>query len=129
MNSAKLYKYIIPLLVIATVLSISCAPVFAQRPQISKLVATQLYVYPQGKTEITCIATAPEGEKLSYSWTCSDGSLEINDATVTWTAPNKYGDFHIMVIAEDSKGNSDQATISIGVVVNEHPFVCPSCPR
>ncbi len=128
MSSVKTFKYVIPLLILATVMGISCSPVFA-KPHITKLEATQLYVYPQGKTEITCIATAPEGERLNYKWTCSDGSLEVNGDTVTWTAPNKYGEFHIMAVAEDEKGNSDEASITIGVVVNEHPFVCPSCKR
>jgi len=35
---------------------------------------------------------------------------------VTWRAPNSYGDYHVMVIAEDTNGGSTQATLTLSVV-------------
>jgi hypothetical protein len=88
--------------------------------QISKLEASTLYVYPKGKTTLNCLVSDPEGDDLTFKWSCTDGELTGSGPVVTWKAPNQYGEFHIMVIAQDTNGNSDEATVTIGVIVNEY---------
>jgi hypothetical protein len=119
------------LLIIAALLSLAaCLPVHANNPHITTLEAQYSAVYPQGKTDITCTATAPDGEALNYIWINTEGTITGSGEKVTWKAPNKYGEFPIMVTVSDASGNKDSATISIKVVVNENPQTgCPSCRR
>ena len=98
----------------------SCSSNRNRPPKISGIEASTMYVYPKGKSTINCIVTDPEGDDILFKWSCSDGEFFGSGPVVTWKAPNQYGDFHIMVIAEDSNGNSDQATLTIGVIANEN---------
>lgn len=115
-------KTVIPviLIIIGTLLFTSCTAPHNNVPQISEIEASTLYVYPKGKTTLNCIVSDPEGDDITFKWSCTDGELTGSGPVVTWKAPNRYGDFHILVIAQDSNGNSDEATVTIGVIVNEN---------
>jgi hypothetical protein len=65
---------------------------------------------------------------MTFTWSCADGSFVGSGPIVTWNAPNAYGDFHIMVIVEDSSGKSSQATITIHAIVNTNEQGCSTCP-
>ena len=108
------------IMITGTLLCTACSPAGNGAPQISGLEASTLYVYPMGKSTINCIVSDPEGDDITFKWSCSDGEFTCTGPIVTWKAPNKYGDFHIMVIVQDSNGNSDQETLSIGVLVKEN---------
>lgn len=122
---------IILIILIAVVLNLfACKIALNRPPQIAALKASDLYIYPTGTTELQCIVTDPEGDKISFRWSANDGSFTGNGPVVTWKAPNKYGDFHIMVVVDDINGNSSRATVTIKVVVNENQQQgCSSCPR
>jgi len=125
-------KFVIMLtiLIIITSFVSACTVSMNQSPKISSLEASHMYVYPMGKTELQCIAVDPDGDNINFKWSCTDGTFIGTGPIVTWKAPNAYGDFHIMVIAEDSKGSSSQANLTIGVVFNENQNQgCKSCPR
>jgi FlaG/FlaF family flagellin (archaellin) len=107
----------------------ACLPIHAGGPQITSLEATHLYLYPTGKTELTCTTSAPDSEQLTYVWVSTEGTFEGTGDKVTWKAPNKYGEFHIMVTATDGQGNKDDDSITITVVVNENQATCPTCRR
>jgi hypothetical protein len=108
------------LTITCTLLGTACSPSGDKGPKISKLEASTLYVYPKGKSTISCIVSDPEGEDITFKWSCSDGEFFGSGPVVTWKAPNKYGDCHIMVIAQDTHGNNDEAAVTIGVIVNEN---------
>ena len=109
---------------------IACTLSMNQPPRISKLKATNLYVYPTGTTELQCIASDPEGDTIDFKWSSDNGSFTGSGPVVTWKAPNEYGDSHIMVIVDDSTGNSSKATITVKVVYNENQNQgCSSCSR
>jgi hypothetical protein len=114
-----LYALVV-LTVTGTLLCTACSTTGNKAPHISGLEASTLYVYPTGKSTIDCIVSDPEGDDITFKWACSDGEFIGSGPVVTWKAPNKYGDCHIMVIAQDTNGNSDQATLTIGVLVNEN---------
>lgn len=107
----------------------ACNTMDPNSPHISSLEATHLYVYPMHTTELTCTASAPEGGSLTYVWVSTEGNFEGTGEKVTWKAPNKYGEFHIMVTVTDSQGNKDNSSITITVVYNENQTGCPSCNR
>jgi len=120
---------IIIILIISSLVS-ACNISVNQSPKISSLEADTMFVYPMGKTELQCIAADPDGDDMTFKWSCNDGTFTGTGPIVTWKAPNAYGNFHIMVIVEDSKGSSSQANLTIGVVVNKNQNKgCNSCPR
>jgi hypothetical protein len=107
-------------------LTSSCTLSVDQSPKIS---SDTLYVYPLEKAELECVASSPKGDALTFKWSCIEGTFKGIGPVVTWMAPNNYGKFHIMVIAEDSKGNSSQKIVTIEVVANENQQQgCSTCP-
>jgi hypothetical protein len=125
-NNCRLFLWV---LLIGALLLSSCVPVVNKPVKITEIEAKNKALYVQMDTELTCFATSQTGDKLTYKWSCDDGKLSGEGQKITWTSPNAYGDFHIMVIAQDTKGNSDQATTTIKVVYNPEPFECPSCKK
>lgn len=83
---------------------------------ISSLEADNPSVYPKGASDIKCIVTAPVGDTVQYTWSSDGGSLTGDGSAVEWTAPNDYGDFHVMVTAKDNNGGSAQAVLTVSVV-------------
>ena len=90
-----------------------------QPPLISSLEAKYMNIDPLWNTEINCVASDPEGDKLSFKWSSTGGNFIGDGPTVTWAAPKEYGDYPITVIATDSNGNSTKATLTIGVVARK----------
>lgn len=91
---------------------------------ISSLEAQYMDVYPRGASEIKCVTSNPEGGDVQLRWSSTGGTLTGAGDTVTWQAPNAYGDYHIMVVAEDSNGESAEAVITISVVPRPYRGCC-----
>ena len=85
-------------------------------PVISSLEIDYINVYPGGASEIECVAADPEGEEVQFRWSSDGGRLTGDGSTVRWEAPNDYGDYHIMVVAQDGNGGSAQTTLTLSVV-------------
>ena len=68
-----------------------------------------------GKTRIVCEVSDPNGDNLTYEWTALGGAIDGNTSSVTWTAPDKGGDFDITVIVSNSKGGSATGNVIINV--------------
>ena len=126
LHSNKLAIFLTVSLVVLLLLT-GCAISANQSPRVSSIKADTKYVYLKGQAELECIALDPEGDAMTFTWSCTEGTFIGSGPIVTWQAPNAYGDFHIMVAVEDSKGNNSKATITIGVVVNENQE-CQTCP-
>jgi hypothetical protein len=108
----------------------SCTLSQNQSPKISSLTADTLYVYPMAKAELQCVASAPQGDAVTFKWSSTEGTFTGTGPAVRWNAPNNYGKFHIMVIVEDSKGRSSKDTITIEVVPHENDQQgCSTCNR
>ena len=86
-----------------------------RNPVISSLVANPVTVPPQGKSTITCIASDPDDDVLSYSWKASDGSITGVGDTVTWVAPDREGTSTITVTVNDSEGGQNVDGVSVTV--------------
>ena len=92
--------------------------------EITSLRAEHEDVYPVGNTKIECIVSNAKGDTIDYKWTCTGGSFSGSDSVVTWIAPNAYGDYHIMVIAEDGENGKDQSTLTLNVVARPESTSC-----
>jgi len=67
---------------------------------------------------ITCIASDPDGDHLTYNWTVNAGSFEgdTSGPSVTWRAPSST-DIYIVIGCEVSDGKGGEDSESINIVV------------
>jgi predicted secreted protein len=86
-----------------------------QNPKIASTVAEPATIGLGGTTLITCIASDPDGDAISYSWQASEGQVSGVGNKITWIAPAKNGSFSINVTVSDSKGGTTQGTAVVNV--------------
>jgi len=94
-----------------------------QPPVISSLTAAQMQVYPNGNTEIQCVAMDADGDKIDFKWACTGGSFTGVGPIVTWKAPENYGTYDVTVVVEDGKGGMVQASLTMTVGANQPPQI------
>ena len=101
----------------SAVASVTISVVSNQDPEILSLVADPSVVSPQGKSTITCVASDPDGEALTYLWKASAGSITGEGDVVTWVAPDMGGESTITVTVSDGKGgqNAEQVSVTVSV--------------
>ena len=92
--------------------------------QITSLVAEHPAIYPLGNTRINCTAMSRDGSLLNYTWSCTDGKIIGSGTQITWEAPRTYGDFHIMAMVDDGKGNSINKVVTVTVIVRDPSACC-----
>jgi len=88
-------------------------------PVISNLSANPPSVDINQPTTITCIASDPDGDPLTYDWTVNAGSFEgdTSGPSVTWRAPSST-DIYIVVGCEVSDGKGGEDTGTLNIIVN-----------
>jgi hypothetical protein len=85
-------------------------------PTITSLTPDAEQTTPSGSVQVTCTASDPDGDQLTYEWTATAGSLSGTGAVVSWTAPQAVGMYSITVVATDGYGGEAEKSISLGVV-------------
>jgi hypothetical protein len=89
-----------------------------QSPSITSLTANPDSLTPPVHTStITCIASDPDGDTLTYSWSMSGGSKSGTGSTITWIAPVGGGTFTVTVTVDDGNGGTASEDVEISVVV------------
>lgn len=68
-----------------------------------------------GTATITCEASDPDGDELTYTWSAERGNISGEGSIVTWVAPNEYGTFTITVTVTDGRGG--EASDEIAIIV------------
>ena len=120
-NQTKwLARLIIP--VVAIFLISGCAPA-NQLPVISSLTADEEQVSPSGNCQVRCVASDPDGDELSYTWSASGGNISGEGAIATWIAPDEVGAYTIIVKVTDGRGGEATAQVTTDVVVNHPPVI------
>lgn len=91
-------------------------------PPVIETISAEWHRLKKGSnTPITCLASDPDGDTLSYEWSAVDGdgnpagNFTGEGDTVTWFAPNNYGTYTITATVSDSRGGQDSTTIDIVV--------------
>ncbi len=92
-------------------------------PAISSLTAEPAAVSRGGYSRLACIASDPDGDKLSYSWSASGGSLREDSSLATWTSPDIEGEYRITITVSDDKGGTATETVNIAVLANQRPVI------
>ena len=80
---------------------------------ITSLAAESPWTAPLGSLQVTCTASSPDGDELSYSWSASGGNITGTGAAVNWTAPEEVGMYDITVVVTDSQGRKGTGSIAL----------------
>ncbi len=73
-------------------------------PVIENLTTDCPRVRPSHSAIITCVASDPDGDTLTYTWSAERGSISAEDNIATWVAPSDYGNYTITVTVTDGRG-------------------------
>jgi hypothetical protein len=92
-------------------------------PSINNLAADAEWVLLSGTIQVTCNATDPDGDELSYEWTATGGDISGMGAIVNWTAPEEIGIYHVTVVVRDGHGSSVTYSVSISAVTGQPPNI------
>ena len=87
-----------------------------QTPKITSMSSNTTWVEPDKVATLYCDAYDPDGDTLSYLWSCVYGSIESDDTLswVYWKGPTTVGNYVISVKVSDGE-DYDSSGISIEV--------------
>jgi hypothetical protein len=95
-----------------------------QPPVISSLTAESPTLVPGVETKITCDASDPDGDTLTYTWTTTAGTItETYKTFIFWQAPGFVGESTVSVTVSDGKGHTASQSLQLNVVTNQLPVV------
>ena len=92
-------------------------------PTIASLTADADWTTPSGNLQVTCSASDPDGDELSYEWTAAAGNISGTGPAVSWTAPQAVGEYDVTVVVGDGHGSSATKTVHISVVTEQPPII------
>ncbi len=92
-------------------------------PIITSLVADADWSTPLGTIQVTCTASDPDDEELSYEWSSSGGSINGRGPQVTWTAPEETGVYNITAVVKDGYGAEDTKSVTLSVAIGTPPVI------
>jgi len=91
----------------------SCTTVTNRQPTITSLEADAEWIAPSSSLQMTCIASDPDGDELSYEWIATGGDISGTGAAAIWTAPEAVGMYDITVVVDDDHGGKDTAFLTL----------------
>ena len=92
-------------------------------PTITSLVADREWLLPSDTVQVTCTASDPDGDELTYEWSASGGEISGTGEVVNWTAPQQVGIYHITVVVTDNHGGEATDSLPISVVTGQPPDI------
>jgi FlaG/FlaF family flagellin (archaellin) len=92
-------------------------------PTIKSLIANAAWTTPSASIQVTCNATDPDGDKLSYEWTTDGGDISGTGAAVNWTAPQKAGAYNITAVVKDGYGGESRRFVTLCVDLATPPTI------
>jgi hypothetical protein len=72
---------------------------------------------------VTCTASDPDGDELSYEWTASGGNITGTGAVVNWTAPEAVDIYDITVVVTDGHGEKATRSMHLSVALGTPPII------
>jgi iron complex transport system substrate-binding protein len=94
-------------------------PLPNNQPEITSLKASPSSVHPGGTSIVTCIASDPDDDTLTYTWSATGGTISGLGSVVTWIAPTVTGNFIVSATAAD--GIAGTSTRSCYLTVSATP--------
>jgi len=99
--------------------SITMSVIENMEPAITSVTAETATLLPGDRTLVTCVASDPDGDALSYKWEIDAGEITGVGDTITWIAPDLEGEYTITALIADGKGGGDMKSISVSVTKTE----------
>jgi hypothetical protein len=90
-------------------------------PVIEQLTASPRKIDLGETSLLQCIASDPDGDSLTYSWSAHFGILSDSGATASWIAPSNAGNYYITCQVTDGLGG--EVIDSIGIVVRDFSII------
>jgi len=94
-----------------------------QNPVIKQITADSYDIPASYTALITCNATDPNEDPLSYNWTADGGTIESHSASASWKAPAILGSYLIKVIVSDVENHRISGQIQMKVIANTPPII------
>jgi|GEM_PF-360701 len=117
MKRLALILLVLVLTALALFTGATCGGAANELPVITSLTPSPSSVAPGDSSTITCVASDPDGNPLSYTWSATGGTISGVGNIITWMAPPATGTFTISVaVADDETGT---ATASCYVTATE----------
>lgn len=112
----KKFNFIFLMLVLlsATLLFNSCKP-DNTNPLIEEVVFNPADINANGIINVSVSAIDPDGDKLTYTYTVSGGTISSAGANVIWTAPATSGEHTLTATADDGNGGQVSKTVKINI--------------
>jgi hypothetical protein len=92
-------------------------------PTVTGLIADAVWTLPSGSLQVTCNASDPDGDELSYEWSATAGDISGTGAVADWTAPEEVGIYDVTVVVEDGYGGEDTKSITLSVATGTPPVI------
>lgn len=106
--------------------SINVVESINHQPVILKTNASPRRIELGAASTLTCTATDPDNDNLSYNWSADYGKISASDSTATWTAPMIQGFYYIRCQVNDGRGETD--IDSLGIVVQDSSNITTGIP-
>ncbi len=94
-----------------------------ESPAIADLIADADWTLPSGNLQVTCTASDPDGDELSYEWTADGGAISGTGAVVNWTAPQEVGVYRITVVVKDGHGEQNTRWVKLSAATGTPPTI------
>jgi len=99
-------------------------PVRANKPPtITNLIPDADWTNLSGTIQVTCTASDPDDDDLSYEWSTSGGDISGTGAAVNWTAPEEVGTYNITVMVTDGHGEEDTRSVYLSAATGTPPTI------
>jgi hypothetical protein len=92
-------------------------------PIITSLVADADWTLPSDSIQVTCTASDPDGDELTYEWTATGGDISGTGAVVNWTAPQEAGIYDVTVVIKDGHSEEDTRSITLSMALGTPPII------
>jgi len=92
-------------------------------PIITSLIADEIWTTPSGIIQVTCIASDPDDDKLSYEWSATEGDITSTGPEIIWTAPEEIGMYDITVVVKDGYGEENTRWLKLSVATGTPPTI------
>jgi hypothetical protein len=104
--------------------SLAIRVVANRAPVLTTVRAAPAAVDPRSTTTLTCEATDPDGDPITYVWSVPAGAISGSGASVVFTAPETVGVVPAVCLVRDPSGAEarDTAFVTVGRLVLDLPL-------
>jgi len=121
-NGSRDFLALILIIIFVTIINTWCGS-RNQHPVISGVNADKEWVSPSSACSFYSVATDPDGDKLTYTWSANGGEILGEGPRAKWIAPEVRGAYIITVTISDNKGGKAEMKKRYFVGENQPPFI------